>query len=125
MKDASLPNTAWPPLQSRLPGVAWPAVPGQQGLFLAALLTQLEQSQWLPAAAIEQAQMRQLCMLIEHVQRHSRFHAERLVGFRPSQAMDLQECLSAIPLMRRADLQSSRAEIDCDWLPPEHGEPRG
>jgi phenylacetate-CoA ligase len=113
---------AWPPLQSRLPGVVWPAVPGQQGLLLAALLTQLEQSQWLPAAAIEEAQARQLRVLVEHAQRHSRFHAQRLGGFRPTQVQDLRECLSAIPLMRRSDLQSRRAEIDCAWLPPEHGE---
>jgi phenylacetate-CoA ligase len=116
------PEAAWPALQSRLPGVVWPAVPGQQGLLLAALLTQLEQSQWLPAAAIEEAQARQLRVLIDHARRHSRFHAERLAGFRPAQARDLRECLSAIPLMRRADLQSRRAEIDCAWLPPEHGE---
>ncbi len=32
---------AWPPLLSQLPGMAWPAMPGQQGLFLAALLAQL------------------------------------------------------------------------------------
>jgi phenylacetate-CoA ligase len=116
------PDAAWPALQSRLPGVVWPAVPGQQGLLLAALLTQLEQSQWLPVAAIEEAQARQLRVLIDHARRHSRFHAERLAGFRPAQARDLRECLSAIPLMRRADLQSRRAEIDCAWLPPEHGE---
>ena len=122
MNDGTQPEPAWPPLQSRLPGVAWPAVPGQQGLLLTALLTQFEQSQWWPVAAIEQAQMRQLCLLVEHAQRHSRFHAERLAGFRPDQFQGLQECLSAIPLMHRADLQSRRAEIDCTWLPPEHGE---
>ena len=88
---------------------------GEQGLLLTALLTQLEQSQWWPVAAIEQAQMRQLCLLIEHAQRHSRFHAERLAGFRPDQFKRPQECLSAIPLMRRADLQSRRADIDCAW----------
>jgi len=116
------PRSMWPLLQSRLPGVVWPAVPGQQGLLLAALLTQLEQSQWWPVAAIEQAQMRQLRLLIEHAQRHSRFHAERLAEFRPDQAQGLREWLSAIPVMRRADLQSRRADIDCAWLPPEHGE---
>jgi phenylacetate-CoA ligase len=112
----------WPPLQSRLPGLVWPAMPGQHGLLLTALLTQLEQSQWWPTAVIEEAQARQLHVLVEHARRHSRFHAERLVGFRPDQARGLRECLSAIPLMRRADLQSRRAEIDCTWLPPEHGE---
>jgi phenylacetate-CoA ligase len=107
---------------SRLPGVVWPAVPGQQGLLLAALLTQLEQSQWLPVTAIELAQTRQLHALIEHARRHSPFHAERLAEFRPDQAASLRDCLSAIPVMRRDDLQKRRADIDCAWLPPEHGD---
>lgn len=112
----------WPPMQSRLPGIVWPALPGQQGLFLAALLAQLEQSQWLPAAGIERAQLRQLQVLIEHAQRHSRFHAERLAIFHPDPERGLRDCLSALPVMRRADLQTHRADIDCAWIPPEHGE---
>ena len=115
-------NPAWPPLQSHLAGLAWPAVPGQQGLLLATLLAQMEQSQWMPAAAIEQAQMIQLRLLVEHARRHSRFYAERLAGFHPERASGLQECMAAIPLLHRADLQSRRAEIDCAWVPPEHGE---
>lgn len=115
-------SIAWPPIRSQFPGLAWPALPGQQGLFLATLLAQLEQSQWLPAEDIERAQMQQLSVLIEHAKRHSRFYAERFSAFRPDQAMDLRECLSAMPLLRRADLQSRRTDIDCAWLPPEHGE---
>lgn len=111
----------WPPMRSSLPGVVWPAVPGPQGLLLAAMLAQLEQSQWLPAAAIERAQMRQLRVLIEHARSHSRFHAERLAEFRPDQAQGLREWLPAIPVMRREDLQQRRADIDCAWFPPEHG----
>ena len=122
VKDDQHSGADWPAMQSRLPGVVWPAVPGQQGIILAALLTQLEQSQWWPADEIEQAQMRQLSVLAAHAQRHSRFHAERLAAFRPGQDRGLHECLSTMPLMRRADLQTRRAEIDCTWYPPEHGE---
>lgn len=122
MNEAGKSDAAWPTMVSRLPGVVWPALPGQQGVILATLLAQLEQSQWLPEAAIEAAQLGQLRILIEHAQRHSPFHAQRLAGYRAGQARSLRECLSALPLMRRADLQSSRAEIDCTWLPAEHGE---
>jgi phenylacetate-CoA ligase len=97
-------------------------VPGQQGIILATLLAQFEQSQWLPPTAIETAQLSQLCALIVHAQRHSPFYAARLAGLEPKSACSLQECLSAIPVLRRADLQSHRANIDCGWLPPEHGE---
>jgi len=122
MNPGQRSEPAWPPLLSRLPGVVWPAVPGQQGLLLAALLTQLEQSQWASGVDIERAQMRQLHVLIEHARSHSGFHAERLAAFRPDQAQGLGEWLSAIPVMRREDLQQRRADIDCAWLPPEHGE---
>ena len=122
MSPDTLSTSAWPPIRSLLPGLVWPAVPGQQGIILATLLAQFEQSQWLPARTIEEAQLRQLRVLIEHAQRHSRFHAERLAAVRLSEGQSLQECLAMIPVMRRTDLQSHRAEIDCAWLPPEHGE---
>lgn len=115
-------DSNWPPLLSHLPGLVWPALPGPQGLLLAALLKQFEQSQWLPPAAIERAQLSQLSELIDHARRHSSFHAGRLAAVRPDQTRDLREWLSAIPVMRREDLQRRRAEIDCAWLPPEHGE---
>jgi phenylacetate-CoA ligase len=116
------PGLAWPPLQSLLPGMVWPAVPGQQGIILATLLAQFEQSQWWPPAAIEAAQLSQLRVLIEHARRHSSFHAGRLEGFRPDSKLSLRDCLSLLPVMHRTDLQSRRAEVDCTWLPPEHGE---
>ncbi len=122
LSDRPQSGLMWPPMRSQLPCLVWPAVPGQQGVILAALLAQLEQSQWLPAHTIEEAQLRQLRVLIDHAQRHSRFHAERLAAVRLSEGQSLQECLAMIPVMSRADLQSRRAEIDCAWLPPEHGE---
>ncbi len=122
MSEGPKIDPAWPAMVSRMPGVAWPAIPGQQGVVLATLLAQLEQSQWLPEAAIEAAQFKQLRVLLEHAQRHSPFHAQRLAGYHPGQTQSLRECLSALPVMRRADLQSGPAGIDCAWLPAEHGE---
>lgn len=112
----------WPPLRSRLPGMTWPAVPGQEGQALAVLLAQFEQSQWLPEARIERLQLRQLFTLIDHARRHSRFYAERLADFRADAERNLRECLSSIQPLQRADLQSRRSEIDCAWLPSEHGQ---
>jgi phenylacetate-CoA ligase len=115
-------GSAWPPLRSLVSGLVWPAVPGQQGVILATLLAQFEQSQWLPPDAIETAQFSQLRALLAHARRHSPFYAARLAGFEPASFSSLRECLAAIPVLRRADLQSHRADIDCSWLPPEHGE---
>jgi phenylacetate-CoA ligase len=122
MNQGMRSEVAWPTMVSRLPGVAWPAIPGQQGVILATLLAQFEQSQWLPLPAIEAAQLSQLRVLIEHARRHSPFHAERFAGFRPEQNQSLRECLTALPLMRRVDLQNGPAGIDCSWVPAEHGE---
>ena len=115
-------GAAWPLLQSQLPGLTWPALPSQQGLLLATLLAQLEQSQWQAREEIEQAQLRQLRLLLQHARRHSRFHAEHLAGMASGETR-LQERLAALPLMHRTDLQSRRPEIDCAWVPPEHGKP--
>lgn len=122
MDKTTMHRPSWPPLRSQFPGLAWPALPGQQGLLLTTLLAQFEQSQWHSPAAIEQGQLRQLRLLIEHARRHSRFHAPRLAGAR-TDAASLRECLASIPLMRRADLQSRRPAIDCARVPPEHGKP--
>lgn len=111
---------AWPEIRSLLPGVAWPAMPGQQGVLLATLLAQFEQSQWWSREAVESAQLRQLRLLLDHARRHSPFHAARIPV--ADSATTLVECLAAIPVMRRADLQVRRADVDCSWLPPEHGE---
>jgi phenylacetate-CoA ligase len=102
--------------------MVWPALPAQDGLVLTALLAQFEQTQWLPEDSIEQLQLRQLHMLIGHSRRHSRFYAERLTGIRANDGQNLREFLSCIPLLHRADLQSRRSDIDCTWLPPEHGQ---
>jgi len=122
MSGQGRPAFDWPPLQSRLPGMTWPAVPGRDGQALAALLAQFEQTQWLPEPGIQRLQLRQLLTLIEHARRHSRFYAERLADFRADEEQSLRECLSSIPPLHRADLQSRRADIDCAWLPPEHGQ---
>jgi phenylacetate-CoA ligase len=114
-------HTPWPPIHSHLPGLLWPALPGQQGTLLATLLAQLEQSQWQTADAIRAAQSRQFGALISHARAHSRFHAERLADIECVANADWATRLTDVPIMHRTDLQSSRAIIDCAWYPPEHG----
>jgi len=113
-------GAAWPEIRSLLPGVAWPAMPGQQGVLLATLLAQFEQSQWWSRESVESAQLRQLRMLLDHARRHSPFHAARIPA--TDHARTLAECLAAIPVMHRTDLQARRADVDCSWLPEAHGE---
>ena len=46
--------------RSALPGASWPAVPGADGCTVLALSVQLEQTQWLPGAALRALQFSQL-----------------------------------------------------------------
>ncbi len=55
-----------PPLKTSVDGIDWPAVPGQRGSALLAILFQLEQSQWWTAERILDRQFRQLQLLLEH-----------------------------------------------------------
>ncbi len=112
---------SWPKMISGVPGMGWPAVPSKQGMLLAALLAQLDDSQWLSPAEIASAQVRQLRMLLAHAKVHSRFHAQRLAKLPLDETGSLHDLLSTIPIMRRHDLQTQREDIDSTWYPSEHG----
>jgi len=112
---------SWPKMISGVPGMGWPAVPSSKGMLLAALLAQLDDSQWLSPAEIASAQVRQLRMLLAHAKVHSRFHAQRLAKLPLDETGNLLDLLSTLPIMRRHDLQTQREDIDSTWYPSEHG----
>jgi phenylacetate-CoA ligase len=83
-------------IRSQLPLLRWPAVPNDAGAQALALQFQFERNQWLPAAALEQAQFGQLACLLEEARRHIPYWRETL---------DRADCPGAAPL-DRARLQS-------------------
>lgn len=102
-------GNVWPPLATGLPA------------SLAALMHQLEETQWLPADEIVRLQHRQLIKVTTHAAMHSPYFDSRLqaAGVRPDQLSDL-EGLRSIPVMLRRDLQSAGEGLFCKELPQAH-----
>ncbi len=104
------------------PATVWPALPRPGAALTAALLQQLDQSQWWPAEELQRQQLRQAAALLEHAWHHVPFHRERLAGagFRPGVALT-PEVWSRIPVLRRAELQQAGAALYSPVVPPHHG----
>ena len=66
--------------RSALPGASWPAVPGADGCTVLALSVQLEQTQWLPGAALRALQFSQLDALARHAFDTVPYYRERWSG---------------------------------------------
>lgn len=60
-----------------MPGIAWPALPGQGGVAVLALLFWLERTQWLPADQLRARQLRQLDVLLRHAQATVPYYRQR------------------------------------------------
>ena len=102
-------------------GVAWPPVLAGEAANLAALLYQLEQTQWLPADILAVHQHRQLVETAAHAQAHSAHFRGRLqaAGLR-SEDLSAQEGLRRLPVMRRRDLQAAGDALYCTQIPQAH-----
>lgn len=100
------------PLVSHSPELLWPAVASPDAAQLLALLYQLEQSQFWPAATLERAQHLQLARLLAHARAKSPYYAQR------AHAQQLEN----LPLLTRYELLTEADSIRCRELGPEHGD---
>lgn len=109
-------------LRSGVPGIAWPPLQRGAAAALAALLHQLEATQWLPLPELERRQLAQLRMLVEHAAQHSPHCAARLkaAGLTPDELNSIA-WLRALPVLTRRDVQKAGAGLFCSGLPPRHG----
>lgn len=109
--------------RSEMPSVAWPGMPSPGAATALALQFQLEQTQWWPSAVLEQHQMRQLQLLLQHAHDTLPFWRTRLAtaGFQPGM-MPTREWLSAVPLLKRSEIQAQGEALLCRNVPPQHGE---
>jgi len=108
-------------IRSDTAGIDWPPVSTGPAAVLAALLAQLEDSQWLAPQAIAEHQFRQLVVLARHADRHStQFHARlERAGLTPEDLVTPQGLARLPPLVRR-DIQSAGAGFFCDEMPDGH-----
>ncbi|WP_420346061.1 phenylacetate--CoA ligase family protein [Pelagibius sp.] len=123
MDSPTRPPPPYRPLPSAHRTIAWPALPGPQAALKAALLQQLEQSQWWSAARLRGEQFRQAGALLDHAYRQVPFYRDRLAqaGFVPGQPLT-EEIWARIPVLTRAEVQEAGAGLHSAQIPEAHGE---
>ena len=95
------------------------AVSGR-GTQLLALQEQLDRSERLPPARIEQEQFERLGILAAHAGRHAAFYRERLAAAGVAAGAVLTpESWQRLPVLERADVQTQAEALSCHSLPPE------
>jgi len=97
----------------------WPPVAAEENAVLAALLAQLEESQWLATSVLEENQARQLDAVAEHHKRHTPSFAARLKASGVSYLNSLDRLRQIAPLSRR-DAQALGERFFAAQVPNRH-----
>jgi phenylacetate-CoA ligase len=108
---------------SAIPGIRWPAMPSARGMAIAALLFQLDRTQWLAAPALLARQIEQLRVLAAHAAAHTPFYRGKLAALLA--AADDGQFLDAwrrLPVLERSAVQEAGDNLESRAVPPEHGE---
>ncbi len=110
---------AEPVVRGVVAGIGWPGIPADPGAHLAALLFQLERSQWLAAERLRECQLDQLRHLLRHARSTVPHYAE------PLRDIDVDHLdwatFEALPLLSRKALQDNFASLRSSAVPPGHG----
>lgn len=106
---------------SSVAGVVWPPLVAGEAAYLAALMYQLEQTQWLSADAIVRRQHEQLIHVATHAHAYSAQFRSRMqaAGLR-SEQLSAREALRRLPVMRRRDVQTAGEKFFCTQIPRAH-----
>jgi phenylacetate-CoA ligase len=109
------------PMQGNVPTIAFPAVNVGVPAALAALVAQLDQTQWLSEAELAAGQMRQLQVMAGHSTRESVYFKSVMerAGL-TAEDLGTPEKFRRLPLLRRRDIQSAGASLFCHQLPAQH-----
>ena len=99
--------------------MAWPPLALGDNAALAALLAQLEATQWLTPAELAAHQVRQLAVVCEHHKTHTPAFAARLRSARVSYVNTLERLRQIEPLSRR-DTQSLGEQFFARQVPRHH-----
>jgi phenylacetate-CoA ligase len=110
-----------PLIRSAVPGIAWPAVPGQEAAQMLALQFQLERSQWLAPEQLQELQFRQLDTLLRHAHATTPYYRKRWGSLYDPQLPLTQESFSRIPLLTRGELQAGFESLKSTGTPGGHG----
>jgi phenylacetate-CoA ligase len=108
------------PFKSAAPGILWPAVAEGHGARLLALLWQFTQTERWPAGMLQQHQLRQLGLVIEHARHSVPFYKTRL-GAAGRRGGLTPEAFRALPLLTRRDIQDAGPVLRSSAIPPQFG----
>ncbi len=113
-------RSPWIEARSNIAGIEFPAIIGGPTAALAALVRQLDDTQWLSAEEIERGQFAQLRHLARHAGQFSTHFRKRLAQakLRPDE-LTSTAVLRKLPVLRRRDLQSAEGVI-CSEVPASH-----
>ena len=105
-----------------VPGISWPPLLAGESAPLAALLAQLERTQWLSANDIVTRQHQQLADVAGHAEVNSQhFRARMQAAGLVAEQLSTREGLRRLPVMRRQDVQSAGEAFFCTQIPRAHG----
>ena len=112
-------RSPWPGARSNLTGIEFPAVTVGPTATLAALVRQLDDTQWLSAEEIERGQFAQLRQLARHAAQFSPHFRKRMTQakLRPEE-LTSPAMLRRLAVLRRRELQSG--QVICSEVPPAH-----
>lgn len=104
--------------RSACAGITWPALCDDQSARMLALQYQLEQSQWWPAAKLQELQLRQFGQLFRHAMATVPYYRERFAG---TGGVTTWQQMRELPVSTRRDIQQAGDAIHSLAPPREHG----
>jgi phenylacetate-CoA ligase len=108
-------------LQSTLPGIAWPAVPGRDGATVLSLLFQLENSQWFPANRLLERQLSQIEVVLKYAHANVSWYRDRWGdAYDPARRLTMER-FCALPELTRRELQGNFEALKSADIPAAHG----
>lgn len=99
-----------------LPGNRWPPLPRPNVSMHWAAYWELSRSQWLSAAELEQRQLAQVRLLLEHCLHHVAYYRQTLRGLAPQDIRTLAD-FRQLPLLARPTYQARYPEFHAETLP--------
>ena len=113
-------RSPWLGTRSHIAGIEFPALTAGPAATLAALVRQLDDTQWLSPEEIERGQFAQLRNLARHSAQYSSHFRKRLTQAKLSpDQLTAPAILRKLPVLRRRELQSADG-VTCSEVPASH-----
>jgi phenylacetate-CoA ligase len=115
------PESNRPPMRGNVTGIQFPAAMNGLPAAMAALLDELERTQWMPAADLFARQQAQLELLTAHAAGESEYFKGALsrAGLHVRD-LATPEKFRRLPLLRRRDIQNAGESLHCRQIPAQH-----